>query len=166
MSRYWPWPIWAGGDDPYIFVFRDALGVKLDLTGVQARLTIVWPGNRVDLASGVDAEITIPEQSGEMRGELHIRPTLALTRQLPAGRITPAAVASSAPGTDFSANPSVIGLNGVDGANLQAPSLAARGLRVYRAALEDLTTSARDPLTVLEADWLRFQSRVDAGVFS
>jgi hypothetical protein len=28
MPVYWPWPIWAGSDEPY--PFRDALGASLD----------------------------------------------------------------------------------------------------------------------------------------
>lgn len=35
MAQYWPWPIVAGNDVPYPFVFRDSLGVALNLTGAE-----------------------------------------------------------------------------------------------------------------------------------
>jgi hypothetical protein len=87
MANYWPWPITVGNDDLFIFPTRDSLGVPLDLTGVQARLAIAWPGGSALFASGRDAEITIPDQTGDMRGEVHVRLTTAFTRTLPAGRV-------------------------------------------------------------------------------
>jgi hypothetical protein len=87
MAAYWPWPIRVGSNEPYPFVLRDAAGERLDLTGVQVRLTFGWPGKQVIYASGRDAEITIPDQSGDTVGEVHVRLSLAFTRTLPAGRL-------------------------------------------------------------------------------
>jgi hypothetical protein len=88
MPAYWPMPLWAGNNQPAEFVLRDSLGARVDLTGVQARLRIVWPGGGITVASGVDAGLTIPDQTDPgSRGSIVFAPTLEQSRQVPTGRL-------------------------------------------------------------------------------
>jgi hypothetical protein len=81
------WNVWKGSRVPYIFTIKDSLGERLDLTGVQIRLQIVRPGSSFVFVSGVDPEVVVPDQTGDMQGEVHVTLTPAFTRLLPDGQI-------------------------------------------------------------------------------
>lgn len=74
---------WAVNSGPR----RAATGAALDLTGVEARLAVAWPGHSALFVSGRDAEVTILPQTGDTMGWIEVRFGLPFTRALPAGAV-------------------------------------------------------------------------------
>jgi hypothetical protein len=77
------WNIVAGNNPPYLWTFKDALGARLDLTGLEALLVITLCPDPVVLQSG-SAELTILDQTDPLtKGRVRVTLTLALSELIP-----------------------------------------------------------------------------------
>jgi hypothetical protein len=89
MPTYAPWPVWAGNNEPYVWTLVDQTsGDRIDLTGVEVRLLIRWPGAELLLSTLPGQGIALLDQAEPTtRGMFSVALTNAQSRALPAGAI-------------------------------------------------------------------------------
>ncbi|MBS7792160.1 hypothetical protein KTR66_19330 [Roseococcus sp. SDR] len=80
----WLWPVWVGANLPYTFTISDALGARVDLTGITLALRIEWPGGQISMQSGAGNGLVIENQADPVtRGQFTVTLSLEQSRALP-----------------------------------------------------------------------------------